>query len=63
MRVKGSPLPPGPISLRGIPHWCLVEKGRAVARPNFASLLNANECLASKEGGCQGVSGSKYGQM
>ena len=59
---EGEPFAPGPISLRGSPHWPLVEKGRAVARPNFASLLNANECLASKEGGCQGVCGGKYGQ-
>ena len=43
--------PPGPISLRGTPHWPLVKKGRAVGRPNFASLLNANECSVSKEGG------------
>ena len=52
--------PPGPISLRGTPHWPLVKKGRAVGRPNFASLLNANECSVSKEGG--GVPGSLWGQ-
>lgn len=60
--MKGSPLRRallGPISLRGIPRWPLVKKGRAVGRPNFASLLNTNECSVSKEGG---VPGSLWGQ-